>query len=209
MAAILNLPISNQHYIFQLTEDEYSQGAQHLQQLGVNLNLPILGINTGAGGRWQLKQWRLEGFVELIERLHQCFHGQLQLLLLGGKAERERNQRIKDSSRAPVIDSGCDNAIRHVAALIRHCDVVLTGDTLAMHIALAMRRHVVVLFGPTSASEIDIYGLGEKIAPVMDCLSCYKTTCDLVPNCMDLISVDMVAEAVIRQLRHVREASSR
>jgi hypothetical protein len=35
----------------------------------------------------------------------------------------------------------------------------------------------------------------------MDCLGCYKTSCDFQPNCMDLISTDMVAAAVERQLR--------
>jgi len=48
-----------------------------------------------------------------------------------------------------------------------------------------------------------LYGLGEKIVPEMTCLSCYKNTCDFVPNCMDLISVDMVASAVRRQLHTI------
>jgi hypothetical protein len=39
----------------------------------------------------------------------------------------------------------------------------------------------------------------------MECLSCYKTSCDFVPNCMDLISVDMVQAAVMRQLAAVTE----
>ena len=34
----------------------------------------------------------------------------------------------------------------------------------------------------------------------MECLSCYKNSCDFVPNCMDLISTDMVEDAVLRQL---------
>ena len=72
-----------------------------------------------------------------------------------------------------------------------------------MHIALALGRRTVVLFGPTSAPEIEMYGLGEKVFPDMTCLSCYKMTCDFVPNCMDLISTDMVASAVRRQLATV------
>lgn len=79
--------------------------------------------------------------------------------------------------------------------------MVVTGDTLAMHIALATERRVVVLFGPTSAAEIELYDLGEKVVPDMECLVCYKQTCDYVSNCMDQISVDMVAQAVKRQLR--------
>jgi heptosyltransferase-2 len=55
------------------------------------------------------------------------------------------------------------------------------------------------LFGPTSAAEIELYGLGEKVVPKMDCLTCYKSRCDFVPNCMDLISTNMVEAAIDRQ----------
>jgi heptosyltransferase-2 len=58
----------------------------------------------------------------------------------------------------------------------------------------------VVLFGPTSSAEIDLHGLGEKVIPDMGCLVCYKGACDFTPNCMDLIGVDMVSDAVERQL---------
>jgi heptosyltransferase-2 len=69
-----------------------------------------------------------------------------------------------------------------------------------MHLALALRRRTVILFGPTSAPEIETYDLGEKVVPDMSCLSCYKNSCDFVPNCMDLISTDMVEAAVLRQI---------
>jgi heptosyltransferase-2 len=72
---------------------------------------------------------------------------------------------------------------------------------------LALGRRTVVLFGPTSAAEIELYGLGEKVVPDMACLSCYKTSCDFVPNCMDLISTDMVTSAVVRQLAGGRSLS--
>ncbi len=112
----------------------------------------------------------------------------MQFLLLGGPAERERNDRLKARVQVPLLDPGCDNTVRHFAALLSHCDVVVTGDTLAMHLSLALGKRTVVLFGPTSAAEIELYGLGEKVVPDMTCLSCYKTSCDFVPNCMDLIS---------------------
>jgi hypothetical protein len=70
-----------------------------------------------------------------------------------------------------------------------------------------MRRRTVILFGPTSAPEIDTYQLGEKVVPDMGCLSCYKNSCDFVPNCMDLISTGMVEGAVLRQLALSRSSA--
>ena len=87
--------------------------------------------------------------------------------------------------------------------------MAVTGDTLAMHLALALEKRTVVLFGPTSAAEIELYGLGEKVVPDMTCLSCYKNSCDFVPNCMDLITTDMVESALLRQLSMVRMAGVR
>jgi heptosyltransferase-2 len=207
MAEILDLSGREHRYVFELAAEEVERARLHLQAIGLDLQKPIVGLNTGAGGRWPLKQWREDGYLECIARLGR--DRDLQFLLLGGPSERERNDRLKAASAVRLWDPGCDNAVRHFAALLGHCDVVVTGDTLAMHLSLALNRRTVVLFGPTSAAEIELYGLGEKVVPDMECLSCYKTSCDFVPNCMDLISVDMVERAVSRQLLLVETVAGR
>jgi heptosyltransferase-2 len=198
MLEIIGLSGAPHRYVFELSEEERARGRQCLERLGVDLSRPIIGLNTGAGRRWQLKQWREEGYLELLDRLAKRHNA--QFVLLGGPEERERHQRLISRSRVPLIDSGCDNPVRHFAAIIAACPLVVAGDTLAMHLALALGRRMVVLFGPTSAPEIEMYGLGEKVVPEMDCLACYKPTCDFVPNCMDLITTDMIEAAVERQL---------
>jgi ADP-heptose:LPS heptosyltransferase len=197
MAEILGLTGRKHRYVFELGDEEIERARAHLDSIGLDLERPVVGLNTGAGGRWPLKQWREDGYLELVTRLGR--QEDVQFLVLGGPGERERNDRFKRAFPA-LLDPGCDNTARHFAALLSHCDVVVTGDTLAMHLSLALGKRTVVLFGPTSAAEIELYGLGEKVVPAMTCLSCYKTSCDFVPNCMDLISTDMVERAVLRQL---------
>jgi heptosyltransferase-2 len=200
MSEILGLESRKHQYVLNLSEEERAAGRDHLKQLCINFDKPIIGLNTGGGARWPFKQWRAEGYSALMDRISSITP--VQFVLLGGPAERERNKRLLTTTSAPVFDSGSDNPVRHFAAILSCCDLVVTGDTLAMHIALALGIRTVVLFGPTSSTEIDLYGLGEKIMPDMKCLSCYKTSCDFVPNCMDLISVDMVEKAVLRQLNY-------
>jgi len=202
MADILGLSGRKHHYVFELAADEIKRAKAHLEKIGLDFDRPVVGLNTGAGGRWPLKQWREEGYLELVDRVSR--REDVQFLLLGGPAEQDRNDRLKRGSKVRLLDPGCDNTVRHFAALLSHCDVAITGDTLAMHLALALGKRAVVLFGPTSAAEIDLYGLGEKVVPDMGCLSCYKNSCDFAPNCMDLISTDMVEGAVLRQLALVR-----
>jgi heptosyltransferase-2 len=200
MCSILGLSNKGMKYVLELTEAEKAEGRRHLLRIGLNSDKPIIGIHTGGGGRWRLKQWDEKNFLALISELGHELGGIAQILLFGGPLERELNRWIMAKSNGLVFDAGCKNEIRHFASLVNCCSIVLSGDSLAMHIALAMKRRTVVLFGPTSNTEIELFGLGEKVIPDLDCLSCYKKECDFVPNCMDSISVEMVKQALIRQL---------
>ena len=200
MCSIVGLTLDGMRYVFDLTDEEIEKGSQHLQTMGVDLKKSIIGIHTGGGGRWAQKQWIEENFIELIVQLKRELGQSVSILLLGGPQEKEQNQRILRRVEGLAIAVGCDNTVRHLAALIRSCSVVLSGDSLPMHVALAMGRRVVVLFGPTSHSEIELFGLGEKVIPDLDCIVCYKQVCDCKPNCMELITVNMVKQAMLRQL---------
>lgn len=200
MCSILDVPDDNLSYTLTLTDLEIKRGRDHLVDSGLNLERKIIGIHTGGGGRWTLKQWNEDKFSELILELSRELGNEIQILLFGGPLERELNSRLIGRMSGSVLDAGCDNEVRHFASLIRNCSVVLSGDSLAMHVAIAMGRRVVVLFGPTSNTEIELFGLGEKVIPDLDCLACYKKVCDFKTNCMDLISVDMVRKAIFRQL---------
>ena len=200
MCSILGLPADGLKYVLELTEEEKEKGLSHLLDLGINLNKNIIGMHTGGGGRWRLKQWNEESFVKLITELLNEFGSDIQICLFGGPLEKVQNKRIINRIKGPLFDTGCENTVRHLASLINNCSVILSGDSLAMHLALAMERRVVILFGPTSHTEIELFGLGEKIIPDLDCLVCYKKECDFSPNCMDSISVTMVKERLLRQL---------
>jgi heptosyltransferase-2 len=206
--------LTYQEHMAAILDVEYQQDAPMLElddvdrEIGVALmaNHPraagklVVGLNTGAGGRWRYKRWTEEGYIELARRLVAAGH---KVLLLGGPEEIERNARLAAAVGDGVIETGCENSLREFAGIVEQCDVVVTGDTLAMHVAIARGCHVVVLFGPTSLNEIEVFGRGTRIAPDLDCLVCYKQDCDFVPNCMDSISADVVQAAVLEQGRAV------
>ena len=81
---------------------------------------------------------------------------------------------------------------------MQRCDVLVTGDTMALHVAIALDVPCVVLFGPTCQQEIDLYGRGEKLRTSLPCSPCYARRCNESPNCMDDISVERVWSAVAR-----------
>ena len=155
----------------------------------------IIGLATGAGGRWELKKWTIEGYLELIKRIDKEIKD-ARILLFGERKKVARNKKIMERSKIPLINTGHENTSREFLSLLNLCVLVVTGDTLAMHAAVALRKKVVVLFGPTSSAEVELYERGKKIIPDMDCLCCYKEICDKHPNCMESISSEVVFRAV-------------
>lgn len=191
MAELLDVRVA--HYVFQLTGDEVEYGSKVVRDLGITKGECVIGINTGAGKRWPLKSWGTAQTIELINRLKKELG--VVALILGGEEERERNAIIAKETGMP--EAGV-HSLRHFAAIINQCGTIFSSDSLAMHFAIALRKQVVVFFGPTPAAEIELYGRGEKIFPRMDCLACYKKACAIQPGCMDLLSVQSVFDAVKR-----------
>ena len=200
MCSIVGVKPEGMNYVFELSDPEMKRGRQHLQSLGVQSGKSLLGIHTGAGSRWPLKQLPEEKTARLIRELLDERRGEIQIVLLGGPEEAVMNQRIKKQFGDEIFDAGSHNGIRQYAAIVSRCDLVLSGDTLAMHVALAMGRKVVALFGPTSPWEIELFGMGEKIVPNLECVACYRRACERSPNCMDAISTTAIKEAIIRHL---------
>lgn len=183
--------------IINLTKDEMQFKNSFFKQHNLKRFKSIIGLNTGASKRWQLKQWRFEGFKELISKLQ--LHKEIGILLFGGEDEVDRNSELKKFCPA-IIDTGSQNTLRQFFALMDIPDIILTGDTLALHAAAALKKKVICYFGPTSSAEIEDYGRIRKIYPDMECLVCYKPECDFQPNCMDLITSDMIYNAIVEEI---------
>jgi len=190
-------PGSDKRPILVLGEEEGRLALDFARKSGLK-GSPVFGFNTGAGGRWEHKKWTMEGYLNLARLLKKEFPD-CAILLYGGPEERERNARLKESF-PEFIDTGTGNSLREFSSLIGLCDLLVTGDTLAMHIAIALKKKLVVLFGPTSAPEIELYGSGEKLVPDVPCVSCYRASCDVSPTCMEGIRPEEVYRAVKRLL---------
>jgi len=208
MFSILGLPPDDTGIIVNCPGNERAFAREWLREkTGGDPKGPVVGLNLGAGGRWKQKAWPVERFGALAHLLHETDGA--TILLLTGEGEKEAKEILTNNISTPLYDPGSHNPLPRFAAFVNLCDVVVTGDTLALHTALGLRRRVVALFGPTSMAEIEMYGQGRKIGSGLDCLECYRETCDKHPNCMELITVEMVHEAVEQELRLAREGNKR
>ena len=191
---------------YQLTcsteNDEFAN--KLFKKLNFNSKDFIIGINAGAGSVFANKAWTLEGYVEVIERLNK--QTGLKVLLMGGKSETEINKEIKHKVSGPLYESGNHNLLLQFSSLIKKCDLVICGDTLPMHLAIAHEKHVLALFGPTCPQEIDLYGKGEIIFSPIECAPCYKGTCNIKNHCMKMISVDTVYDKTMQLVEKIGNA---
>ena len=188
-------------YQLPLNPDEVESAKILYQEKGISGKTLKIGLNTGAGAAFTHKAWTEERYIELIREFDSS--GDVRFLLLGGKREAEKNKGLKAATGDIAIDMGSAHTISQFTALISQLDLLVTGDTLAMHLAIGLSVPVVVLFGPTTHKEIDLFGLGEKVVSKIDCAPCYRSSCDKSPHCMELITTQEVAGAIWRVLGRV------
>ncbi len=151
----------------------------------------IIGAVVGTGNRWTTKRWPESHFIELFSLLEN-----FKIIIFGGPEEKDILERIISKSPGYVVNAGHSNSIDEFFGLLELCDAIVTGDTFALHAALGLKKKTVALFGPTSSNEIEMYNLGEKIISGMPCVCCYRKTCNIRPNCMDMIEPKKVASVI-------------
>jgi heptosyltransferase-2 len=174
---------------------------------GVGNDEIVIGLNTGAGCVFANKSWRPSQFAQLARMARDRFGW--RAALLGGPDEAPTNSALA-AAYPDIVDTGSDHDELTFAAVVERCNVVVTGDTMAMHVAIARRVPVVALFGPTCSQEIDLFGRGSKVRTGLACSPCYRRTCDESPNCMDEIDIRRVLAEVERWVTvgaEVRSAS--
>ena len=134
-----------------------------------------IGLNWAVGSKWPNKGWPTGRWDELEE-------------MISGDYSVSSQQ-------------GMENLNLYME-WINSCRLLVTNDSLGLHIALALGKKVVVLYGPTNPHETCFYGRGELLYPEVgyDCIPCLKQVCRRERSCMDSISPRRVKERIDRLL---------
>lgn len=85
---------------------------------------------------------------------------------------------------------------------INSCRLIVTNDSLGMHLSIALGKGIVVLFGPTSSQEIYLYNLGKKLLPEAGwrCVPCLDPRCIQKKHCMESIKPQKVKLEIVKFL---------
>lgn len=135
-----------------------------------------VGLNWAVGSKWPNKAWPVEYWEDIKS-------------LLEGEYTHSMQQ-------------GLDNLYKYMD-WINSCRLLVTNDSLGLHIALALRKKVVVFYGPTNPNETFFYGRGEVIYPSVDydCVPCLSPHCIQEKPCMEFIRPAEVKKRIDKLLK--------
>lgn len=148
--------------------EEYILNFKKPVNFGKKRKKVIIGIESRADTRWPTKKW--DKYVQLGEIL-----------------QRDGNRVIFFKHRRTIQQYIND---------INKCDLIITGDTLALHIALALKIKVVAIFTCTSPTEIYDYSrLVKVVSPALD-KAFYSR--EYIKEAVETVSLESVYESVLK-----------
>ena len=173
----------------------------------LNAGKLISGLQNGyyaivIGGKHTTKIFPAEKVIEVCRLLDK------PVVLLGGKEDESRGKMIADSLKTNVFDVCGKLSLDESAEVLKHASAVLTNDTGLMHIAAAMHKPIVSVWGNT-VPELGMYPYlpGEPQKSVIienkeiSCRPCSKIGFDACPkghfDCMMTLSCKEIADKLM------------
>jgi len=156
----------------------------------LNRKKPIIGLNTGCGGRWTSRLWADKNWVSLAKTLKTRGY---EVVLLGGEQEHVKNRKFARASKAKYFGHF---PLQEFMDLVDQCDLVVTGVTMAMHITIGLGKKIVLINNIFNRHEFELYGQGVIVEPERPCQCFYKPVCTNADyQCMDTLRVPQVLNA--------------
>ena len=217
LAETFRLPYERDQYVLHLSEEESAATIAYRESKGIREGDAVIGFNTGCSNLYPNKKMTIEQHLELIDKF--SAQGNTKMLLLGGREDTERNKRIYNTAieRNPnlmtkLFNTPTEGGLRDGMIYENAADIVITGDSYGMHLAIALRKYVLVWFGVSCWNEIDLYDRGKKFIPLTDrsseevlfCSPCWKKRCPYDLECMKLIDIEGIYGLAVEQIKRHR-----
>jgi heptosyltransferase-2 len=162
---------------------------------------PLIVLNAGATNS-RAKCWPGDRYAALADRLT----GELGavVVLIGAASEREEAQQVVARMKHPgALNLAGRTSMSELIGLLQLCDLLVSNDTGPAHIAAALGRPTLTIFGPTNEYETAPTGDRAEIirAEGIECARCLRRECPIDHRCMTMITPDQVFERSSALLR--------
>ena len=154
--------------------------------------------------RWPTKNWGVENFRSMLEQLP---NDQDMVVLLTGmkRDEGAMDQLLTNLPSSRRVNLAGQLTLLELAELMKRVHLVVTGDSFPMHLASALHRPVVALFGPTDERlNGPLNSRSVILRSSRECRRCYqRRRCQW--DCLKSLDVGLVLREMNRALDHVVE----
>jgi heptosyltransferase-2 len=166
--------------------------AEVLQKLALTLDQPIAVFCPGAE-YGPAKRWPISYFAELSQRLHAQGYA---VWLVGSAKDKEVSEKIVALGNPHCHNLCGATNLSDAIALLACASLVVSNDSGLMHIAAALDRPMLAIFGSSSPQFTPPLSSQAQIIKVeIPCSPCFKRECPLGHfDCMMKLTPDFVAK---------------
>ncbi|MBV8464989.1 MAG: lipopolysaccharide heptosyltransferase II [Burkholderiales bacterium] len=172
--------------------------ATALQQLGLVHDKPVAAFCPGAE-YGPAKRWPARHFAELAKRLLSQGY---DVWLFGSNKDQSETGEIARLAGGGVVDLAGRTTLSQAIDLLSLADFVITNDSGLMHVAAALERPLVALYGSSSPEFTPPLSERAEVATLdLECSPCFERTCPLKHfDCLEKLQPDLVEAAIARTL---------
>ena len=186
-------------YVFNFSVEEKQFISNYKKEISFDDKKVYVGFNTGCSELFPNKKMTIEQQIKIITGLLK--NKNLRIILLGGREDTERNEQIYNAfnkeDKKNIINTPTTMGIRRGACFMSIPDIVISGDSFGMHLAIALQKYIIAWFGLSCWAEIELYGNGEKLYQKdLECSPCWKRVCPYNLECIEMIDLKKIVELV-------------
>jgi len=155
------------------------------------------------GARWENKRWPVEYFTELVRLLAKTFPD-ARFAILGTAENKPLGEMILRAEPQRALNLCGETSLPEMIEWLRLCELMVTNDTGPMHVATALGKPLVALFGPTEPRRTGPYGHLENVLRIdLPCSPCLKSHCtyEKPDECLKAITPATVFEFARKKLQ--------
>ncbi|QQS32854.1 MAG: lipopolysaccharide heptosyltransferase II [Acidobacteriota bacterium] len=176
-----------------VSDDRRATARELLHSNGVTATSPIVALGIGSQNS-RAKRWPAERYAALADRLS----GELgaSVILVGSEEDSDAAAKVQEHSSSRLIDLTGRTTLSEAVAILALADLLVANDMGLAHVAAAVDKPTIVIFGPTKHETTRPYSLNALIVRKdVECSPCMLRDCPIDHRCMTRISVDEIFEA--------------
>ena len=192
----LGCDISDRTMELSVSDDDLASISDKFSEV-MNSQKP-LAIFVPGGAFGPSKCWKTDRFAKLADKLIDKYNANVVVSVAPNEIEKLMANKIVRQSKRKLFNLGdMKLSLGELKALFSKADIVITNDTGPRHIAIALKRKVLTMFGPNNPEWTQTgYPDETQICGKAGCVPCDRPKCRMKKHiCMDSITVEQIFDA--------------